>query len=112
MKRIDFLIGQLQLITESSWGAVKNLALESMLDSIQDDLSSLGINFDLWFSESTLIEPSLTKKNKFQLMKDSIKLDDTEMDASGNVWFLSTNYGDDKDRVLIRDDGRAHLFWN
>ena len=48
-ERIDFLIGQLKLITESSWGAVKNLALESMLDSIQDDLSSFGINFDLWF---------------------------------------------------------------
>ena len=42
-------------------------------------------------------------------MKDSIKLDDTEMDASG-VWFLSTNYGDDKDRVLIRDDGSPTYF--
>lgn len=109
-ERIDFLIEQLKLITESSWGAVKNLALESMLDSIQDDLSSFGINFDLWFSESTLLEPSLTKKSKFQLMKDSLKEDDFEIDASGNVWFLSTNYGDDKDRVLIRDDGRPTYF--
>ena len=43
-------------------------------------------------------------------MKDSLKEDDFEIDASGNVWFLSTNYGDDKDRVLIRDDGRPTYF--
>ena len=43
-------------------------------------------------------------------MKDSLNESDLEIDASGNLWFLSTNYGDDKDRVLVRGDGRPTYF--
>lgn len=77
----------------------KERALAEKLEALKEDLAAFNVTFDNWFSERTL-HPDAVKEAVGTLQK---KGDIYEKD--GALWLKSTAYGDDKDRVVIRDNG-------
>jgi arginyl-tRNA synthetase len=79
----------------------RTAGVELMLDEIKRSLHEFGTDFDVFFSELTL-HTSGTVEATVQRLKDSGQLYENE----GAWWLRSTEYGDDKDRVVIKADGR------
>ncbi|MBP1969830.1 arginyl-tRNA synthetase [Virgibacillus natechei] len=78
----------------------KEYGLKAALGGIEEDLAAFGVQFDNWFSEM-----SLYKEDK---IKDTLKVLDEgnyTYEKDGATWFRSSEFGDDKDRVLIKQDG-------
>jgi len=75
-------------------------AYDHLLANIKDDLAEFRIEFDNWFSERTLHD-----ENKIQEVIDLLREKGYIYDKDGAIWFASTEFGDDKDRVAIKNDG-------
>ncbi len=74
-------------------------AYQSMLDNIKNDLAVFGIEFDSWFSERKLHPDKI--EEAIAVLKEKGYIYEKE-DA---IWFAATEFGDDKDRVIIKSDG-------
>ena len=74
-------------------------------DYIKKDLDDLNVEFSNWFHESELIKDDFVYK-----ILEKIKSKDLSYVRDGAVWFKSTKYGDDKDRVLVRANGALTYF--
>lgn len=72
---------------------------------IEDDLRSFGVTFDNWYSEQTLYDRELVQAGIEALTRDGYTY---ELD--GAIWFRTTDFGDDKDRVLVRSNGVTTYF--
>jgi arginyl-tRNA synthetase len=79
---------------------VKEIALKEKLAALQADLAAFNVQFDLWFSECTLHQSGQVEQT-CQVLKDNGSI----YEQDGALWLKSTSYGDDKDRVVIRDNG-------
>lgn len=77
-----------------------NYAKEHLLEQIKTTLSNYGINFDVWFSEKTL-HTSGAVAHAINLLEKQ----HTTYEQEGALWFASTRFGDDKDRVLRKANG-------
>lgn len=77
----------------------KNRAYEEKLKALKRDLESFNVTYDKWFSERTL-HPEAIKK-----ACETLKGNGNMYEKDGALWLKSTEYGDDKDRVVIRDNG-------
>lgn len=73
---------------------------DEMLADIRRDLESFGVRFDIWFSEQELI-----KNGAVQRSIDELKDLGFAYEKDGALWLRSTAFGDDKDRVIIKQDG-------
>lgn len=73
---------------------------KKILTMIEKDLADFGVTFDVWFSEQSLYDDNLVEPAMLAL-----KERDYAYEAEGALWFRSTKFGDDKDRVLIRSNG-------
>jgi arginyl-tRNA synthetase len=82
-----------------------NAGLTSILADIKEDLSAFRVNFDEWFSENSLFKIGFVDKTIQRLMETG-----TTYEANGALWFKSTDFGDDKDRVLLRENGQPTYF--
>ncbi|MFK5880632.1 MAG: arginine--tRNA ligase [Sulfurospirillum sp.] len=78
----------------SSWGK------DMMLDLIRENLKDIGIEFDSFVSERSLYDKWDESFEKLQKNDRTYKKDD-------KIWIKSSDFGDEKDRVVVRDDGRA-----
>ncbi|CAM3769839.1 arginine--tRNA ligase [Alkalicoccus chagannorensis] len=78
----------------------RDYGLKRELDKLKADLEDFRVTFDEWFSETSLYD-----ENKIQPVLDELKANGETYEADGATWFRSTSYGDDKDRVLIKNDG-------
>jgi arginyl-tRNA synthetase len=76
-----------------------------VLEMIKKDLGDFGVNFDVWFSEKTLYT-----NNLIEPAMEALKSGDFAYEQDGALWFKSTLFGDDKDRVLIRQNGVPTYF--
>ncbi|MDO5116472.1 MAG: arginine--tRNA ligase [Synergistaceae bacterium] len=76
-----------------------------VLAMIEKDLADFGVKFDVWFSEKSLYDENLVEP----AMK-ALKERDYAYEDAGALWFRSTLFGDDKDRVLIRTNGMPTYF--
>ena len=74
-------------------------SLEDMSDWIRQDLATFGIEFDTWFSEA-----SLYQSGAVQTVLDELRQKDYIYEKDGAEWFRSTLFGDDKDRVVRKED--------
>lgn len=101
---VEELHEQITPIQEDPMAVGKLLGLK-LLEKIREDLSLLNVNFDHYFSESSLYEAGEIEK-ALQILKEKGKTYEEE----GALWFCSTQYGDDKDRVLIKKDGAYTYF--
>ena len=71
-----------------------------ILDNIKESLISFGVNFDNWFSEKSLFENNSVSECISELEKRKMIYEE-----GGAKWIRSTDYGDEKDRVVVRDNG-------
>jgi len=78
----------------------QNYAKEHLLQLIKHDLKNYGIQFDEWFSEKSLHDSGVVNAAVSLLMSK-----DMAYEADNAIWFRSTLFGDDKDRVLKKSDG-------
>ncbi len=78
----------------------RNLGTQHELEKIKDILKEYRVSFDVWFSETSLYEG-----NKVVPTIEKLKEKGYTYEAEGALWFRSTDFGDDKDRVLIKSDG-------
>ncbi|OLB74475.1 MAG: arginine--tRNA ligase [Actinobacteria bacterium 13_2_20CM_2_71_6] len=76
-----------------------------MLDRIRASLERFGVHFDVWFSERTLHEGGAVEH-----ALDELRAHGHVFDADGAVWLRTTDFGDDRDRVLIRGNGEKTYF--
>ena len=82
-----------------------SFGISNILDWIGDDLKAFGINFDNWYSEQSLYDRDMVNTELAKL-----KERDLSFEQEGALWFKTTAYGDDKDRVLIKSDGSPTYF--
>lgn len=102
-KHIDGLIANSQRLIGAAYRIFHQAALTAILDDIKDDLGEFSVSFDQWFSEA-----SLTDKidEALQTLDERGYLYEKE----GNIWFKSTEFGDEKDRVVKRRNGQTTYF--
>lgn len=78
----------------------RSYGLERELDKIKRDLKRFRVTFDQWFSETSLYEAGKTEQ-----VLEELKQKQQTFEHEGALWLRTTDYGDDKDRVLIKNDG-------
>jgi arginyl-tRNA synthetase len=103
---IDALIvNAKKLLGENKFGEIAEFGLHVILEDIKNDLSEFGINYQAWFSERDMWDRGLIEK-AVALLRDKGHL----YEKDGAVWFRATTFGDDKDRVVIRENGQYTYF--
>jgi arginyl-tRNA synthetase len=90
----------LNSVPEALRNEFKQLALQNKLAIIQRDLANFGVTFDVWFSEKTLHDSGAV-----QAAAEELKAQGYMYEKDGALWLKSTEFGDDKDRVVIRENG-------
>lgn len=83
----------------------QSIAKEEKLAALKEDLAAFNCHFDVWFSEQ-----SLHDAHKIEEAVEVLKENGNVYEQDGAWWFKSTAYGDDKDRVVIRDNGVSTYF--
>jgi arginyl-tRNA synthetase len=86
--------------------AFGRFALDRLIDLIKRDLELFGVHFDVFFRESELRHDGGEVDQVFKVFSDRGALYEEE----GAVWFRSSEYGDEKDRVVVRSDGSPTYF--
>lgn len=84
---------------------VTEVVCQHVLQTIKKDLSDFGVEYDHWFSEKNMI-----KASKINNVVKHLEATNSLVKKDGATWLKTTNYGDDKDRVIIREDGRSTYF--
>jgi arginyl-tRNA synthetase len=103
---IDGLINNAKtLLGDDAYRHVFDLGLNSILSGIREDLADFGTEYDEFFSERALMETGVVEQAIEQL-----KSEDVLYEKDGAWWFKSTDYGDEKDRVVVRDNGQTTYF--
>lgn len=81
------------------------LAATAILDGIRTDLEAFDVKFDKWFSEQSLYD-----SGKVDAVLRDLKKRKIIYEKDGALWFKTTEFGDEKDRVVVRSDGRTTYF--
>ncbi|MBA4697388.1 MAG: arginine--tRNA ligase [Legionella sp.] len=103
---IDAIIARAKaLLGLSYFQKFHQAALNFVLADIKDDLTGFGVDYDSWFSEKSLLDTNALSEG-IHTLKESAYTYEKE----GALWFRSTDFGDEKDRVLIRANGQATYF--
>jgi len=95
----------LELTKEEAISFLSEFGLKEMLEEIKRDLEDFGIKFDVWFSEKSLYQTRYVEKTLNYLREKGLLYE-----KDGAVWFKTTEFGDDKDRVVIKKDGSYTYF--
>lgn len=105
-KHIDALIERAKaLLGGVDFEQVFSLALKDILTDIEEDLSEFGVKFNNWFSERSLMHTGVV-----DAALEKLQQADKIYEKNGALWFRSTEYGDEKDRVVVRDNGLKTYF--
>ena len=104
-EQIDELIERIKVNHLDCWLLIRASGLAYVIKSIEGDLTEFKVIFDSWFFESSLGDLA-DKKSEISKALDRVKKAHT-YEKNGAVWLESTKFGDDKDRVIIREDGRG-----
>ncbi|MEI2513287.1 arginine--tRNA ligase [Acinetobacter soli] len=102
-KHIDGLIANAQRLTGEGYRVFHQAALKAILDDIKDDLEEFGVTFNQWFSEASL-------NQKIDEALQTLDQRGFLYEKDGNIWFKSTEFGDEKDRVVKRRNGQTTYF--
>ena len=103
---IDGLIeNSRHLLGDEGYDVFFRAALDSILTDIKDDLAGFGVTYQQWFSEKTLADDG-SIDTVVKRLQDNGHI----YEKGGALWFKSTDFGDEKDRVVVRDNGQATYF--
>ena len=105
-EHIDALIDRAKaLLGKEGYREVFDLGLNVILDDIRDDLGLFGVRYENWYSERSLVE-----SGKVEAIIEKLKAAGHLYEKGGAWWFKSTDFGDEKDRVVVRDNGQTTYF--
>ena len=103
---VDALIARMrELIGDDGYARVLELALGQMTASIRQGLADFGVEFETWFSER-----SLATNGAIDRCLARLKAQDRLYEKDGALWFRATEFGDEKDRVVVRENGVKTYF--
>jgi arginyl-tRNA synthetase len=103
---VDALVARArELLGDSGFDAVHAFTLESQQSEIRDDLEAFGVTFDRWYSERSLVASGVIDRATTRLRDAGYAYE-----KDGATWFRSSKFGDDKDRVIVRENGRPTYF--
>ena len=102
---LDALIARAQELLGADWAYVHQHALTEQLADCRDDLEEFGVHFDVWFSEKALYDTGLVAR-----CVDLLDKNGHLYEQNGARWFKSTAFGDEKDRVVQRENGLYTYF--
>ena len=105
-KFIDAVIVQAkERLGAENYRFVFDTGLNYIIDDIRDDLAHFGVVYEEWFSERSLTDNNLVTGAVERLVKSG-----HAEERKGAIWFKSTEFGDEKDRVLVRANGQSTYF--
>tara|TARA_B100000929_G_scaffold287990_1_gene275610 strand:- start:507 stop:2216 length:1710 start_codon:yes stop_codon:yes gene_type:complete len=99
-KHIDDLISNCKKALNDDYKVLFDVAINSILEGIKKDLSDFGVDYQKWFFEQSLIDSGLSD-NTVKALKDSGYI----YEKGNALWFKTTKFGDEKDRVVVRENG-------
>ena len=102
---VEAVPGVLDLPEDEALAVFRERGLPLVVEVIRSSLSAFGVDFDVWFSEKSLTESGATE----QALK-TLRAQGHVYEQDGAVWLRTTDFGDDKDRVLVKSDGVATYF--
>ena len=103
---IDALIERARtLLGPERYRVVFDAGLDAILENIRNDLAAFGIEYQNWYSERTLMESDQVERCIARLQEAGYIYE-----QNGALWFRSTDFGDEKDRVVKRDNGQTTYF--
>ena len=102
---LDAVIARAKALLGEEWDYVHNHVLTEQLEDCRSDLEDFGVHFEVWFSEKSLFDTGLVARCVDQLEKAGHLYE-----QNGAKWFKSTAFGDEKDRVVQRDNGLYTYF--
>lgn len=88
----------------------KEVAYTAVLDHVKALLHSFGLDFDVWYSERTTYAKDADGSSRLSRALDALREGGYLYEKEGAVWFRTTDFGDDKDRVLVKADGSYTYF--
>ncbi|QMS85895.1 arginine--tRNA ligase [Candidatus Xianfuyuplasma coldseepsis] len=89
-----------RFVDEDGEAFFRNFGVHRLLDGLRVDLDRFGVEFDIWFSEKSLYENDEVNK-----VVTYLKNNDFTYEKDGAIWLKTSEYGDEKDRVIIKSDG-------
>ncbi|PAT01209.1 arginine--tRNA ligase [Candidatus Izimaplasma bacterium ZiA1] len=89
-----------KFLTNEDFEFIKEYSVNALLDILKADLHEFRVDFDVWFSEKSLYEKGEVKKTV-----DFLKENDFTYEEDGALWLKTSNYNDEKDRVIVKSDG-------
>ena len=95
----------LELPEDEALAAARAAAYPAQLQDIQDTLADFGVDFDVWFSEAELHDSGAVEQ-----AVERLRAQGHVFDQGGAVWLRTSDFGDDKDRVLVRANGEPTYF--
>ena len=105
-KYIDALISvSKDKLNPQGYAIFFDLAIDTILTDIKDDLHLFGVDYEQWYSERSLFE-----SNKIDSVIEKLKTSNHIYEKNGALWFASSKLGDEKDRVVVRDNGQPTYF--
>jgi len=111
-KKLDELIYSLKELVNSTSNMdfleIKEFSLNSILDGIKKDLNDFGVNHNTWFFESSLY--GTDQNYDVDLVIDKLEKNGHTYKKNNAVWFKSSKFGDDKDRVIVKDNQEKTYF--
>ncbi len=103
---IDGIISNAKtLLPATHYHSIFGAGLNNILDDIREDLAEFGVTFDRWFSERSLMD-----SNDIKSAIDKLRANNMVYEKDGALWFRSTHFNDEKDRVMVRDNGQSTYF--
>jgi arginyl-tRNA synthetase len=102
---LDALIARAKVLLESDYDYIHDYALNEQLADCRSDLTEFGVVFDHWFSERSLFDAGLVERAIGRLAQSG-----NIYEKDGAQWFRSTEFGDEKDRVVRRENGQYTYF--
>jgi arginyl-tRNA synthetase len=102
---LDVLIAHSKRVLGDDWRTLHRHALDAMLADQRDDLGDFRVTYDTWFSEQSLYDSGAVER-----AVDRLAANGHLYDKDGALWFRSTTFGDEKDRVVRRENGQYTYF--
>ena len=94
-----------QRLGSTGYEVFYSLAIDTILQDIKDDLHHFGVDYEQWFSER-----SLYQKKQTDAVIEQLKNSGHMYEKNGALWFASSRMGDEKDRVVVRENGQPTYF--
>lgn len=106
----DSVVVAIQSALDNDFNFLRDFALQAILELIKGDLLDFGVEHNFWFSESSLYDIKENETHQVDLAIEDLKARDFVYEEEDALWFKSSKFGDDKDRVLKRGNGEYTYF--